>query len=265
MNENQTQVEELTTDEMESSEEAEPELEVQEEVQEETQEEFQNELQEEQEQTIDGGSISGMQHGDENGVVDEINSELPVNSTSIVNEQPAMIFYGLQEEVTAKELTNLRSEPSTEKGVETIVVAIKNGEIVTRTGINQDTGWSRLEYEGQTVYAVSNYLTDELVTTTAIQEPVISEAVLIQQDLNSVTTYDGRVVTFTNINDTVSPKNEVNLRGEPSTSAGNDTIHYLLKYGENVQRTGVSEQGWSRVVYNDEILYVITSYIYVIE
>ena len=246
---------------MESSEEVEPELEIQEEIE----EEMQSEIQEEQENTVDGGTIGGMQHGDEDGIVEETNSELPVNATSIVNEQPTMIFYGLQEEVTAKELTNLRSEPSTEKGDETIIAAIKNGEIVIRTGINHDTGWSRLEYEGQTVYAVSNYLTDELSITNVTQEPVLSNDVIVQQNLNSVTTYDGRVVTFTDINDIVSPKNEVNLRGEPSTSAGNDTIHYLLKYGENVQRTGVSEQGWSRVVYNEEILYVITSYIYVIE
>ena len=35
---------------------------------------------------------------------------------------------------------------------------LKNGEVVTRTGINHDLGWSRVEYNGQTLYCVSSYL-----------------------------------------------------------------------------------------------------------
>ena len=35
---------------------------------------------------------------------------------------------------------------------------MKNGEVVTRTGINRDVGWSRVEYNGQTLYCVSSYL-----------------------------------------------------------------------------------------------------------
>ena len=39
------------------------------------------------------------------------------------------------------------------------IEAIKNGEVVIRTGINRDLGWSRVEYNGQTLYCVSSYLT----------------------------------------------------------------------------------------------------------
>ena len=61
--------------------------------------------------------------------------------------------------VTAKEVTNLRSEPSTDQGSATVVTQISNGQNARRIGINAATGWSQLEYNGQVVYAVSQYLT----------------------------------------------------------------------------------------------------------
>lgn len=70
-----------------------------------------------------------------------------------------MTFDAADEYVTAKDVTNLRSEPSTEQGQLTVVTQLSNGQPVHRTGINAATGWSRLEYNGQVVYAVSQYLT----------------------------------------------------------------------------------------------------------
>lgn len=68
-------------------------------------------------------------------------------------------FETVNERVTAKEEVNLRTLPSTEHPDVKVVVKIKNGDIVTRTGINKDLGWSRVEYNGQTLYCVSSYLT----------------------------------------------------------------------------------------------------------
>ena len=39
-----------------------------------------------------------------------------------------------------------------------VVAVLHNGEYATRTGINEDYGWSRVEYNGQTLYAISSYL-----------------------------------------------------------------------------------------------------------
>ena len=39
-----------------------------------------------------------------------------------------------------------------------MVATIYSGDIVTRTGINEDVGWSRVEYNGQTLYCVSSYI-----------------------------------------------------------------------------------------------------------
>ena len=78
---------------------------------------------------------------------------------------------------------------------------------------------------------------------------------------NRLETLDGRVIIFTDCDDYISPKNYVNLRLEPSTSEGNATVHAQLNYGEVVHRTGYSaDAGWSRVEYNGQVVYVVTSY-----
>ena len=67
-------------------------------------------------------------------------------------------FKPVNEKVTPKISVNLRTLPSTEHKDAKVVVKIKHGEVVTRTGINEDVGWSRVVYNGQTLYCVSSYL-----------------------------------------------------------------------------------------------------------
>lgn len=67
------------------------------------------------------------------------------------------VYTPVNDRVTAKIETNLRSRPGTESD-DTVVGLLKNGEVLTRTAIG-DNGWSQLDYNGQTVYAVSSYLT----------------------------------------------------------------------------------------------------------
>lgn len=69
------------------------------------------------------------------------------------------VFTEVSESVTAKDVVNLRTLPSVTDENSQIVAQLKNGEVVTRTGINTDVGWSRVEYNGQTLYCVSSYLT----------------------------------------------------------------------------------------------------------
>ena len=63
--------------------------------------------------------------------------------------------------VTAKDKTNLRAAPSTKSK---IVATISNKTVVKRIGIGTN-GWSKLEYKGQTVYAITSYLTTDLTKT----------------------------------------------------------------------------------------------------
>lgn len=167
----------------------------------------------------------------------------------------AMKFTEQQDSVTPKDVVNLRSVPTT-TDEENIIVQCQNGEVLTRTGVNKDTGWSRIDYNGQTLYAVTQYLTTNLDYKPPVQA----------SNPNRVGTASGRVIIFSNCDDWISPKEYVNLRLEPSTDGGNDTVHCQLNYGEKAHRTGYSaDSGWSRVEYDGRVLYVVTSLMYVVD
>lgn len=69
------------------------------------------------------------------------------------------VFSPVNELVTPKIEVNLRSLPSVTNEDSKIIATIPNGEKITRTGINNELGWSRVVYKGQTLYCVSSYLT----------------------------------------------------------------------------------------------------------
>ena len=166
-----------------------------------------------------------------------------------------MTFDARQDSVTPKELVNLRSAPTT-KDPANIVTQAKNGEVLARTGINEDSGWSRIDYNGQTLYAVTQNLSIDLNYTPPVQAA----------DPNQLTTADGRVIVFKNCDEWVTPKEYANLRTEPSTSQGDYTVSCRLNYGERAHRTGWSEDtGWSRVEYNGQVLYVVSSLVFSVE
>lgn len=60
--------------------------------------------------------------------------------------------------VTAKDAVNLRNMPSVTDEASVVVVKLQHGEVVHRTGINNDVGWSRVVWNGQILYCVSSYL-----------------------------------------------------------------------------------------------------------
>ena len=69
-----------------------------------------------------------------------------------------LTFVPVEDTVTAKDVTNLRSEPSTAQGQATVVTQLRNGETAERIGREDTTGWSKLVYDGKIVYASTNYL-----------------------------------------------------------------------------------------------------------
>ncbi len=181
----------------------------------------------------------------------QVPEELPTN---IPQE---MTFQSAEESVTAKEKVNLRSKPQSDDD-SYIVAQINNGEVLSRVGINSATGWSKLEYNGQTVYAVSNYLTTDLD-----YKPV--DYSTPPKDPNTVVTSNNRTITFTNCDDIVTPKILVNVRVEPQTE-GDENIYTVLESGVQMHRTGYdTASGWSRVEYDDKVLYVVTSLVKVVE
>lgn len=158
------------------------------------------------------------------------------------------LFYSVDETVTAKDATNLRNVPS--QGADsTVMLTLQNGQTALRTGVS-DSGWSRLEYQGETYYAVSSLLTTDLT---------VKQPAPVEED-------DGIKTVFTPCEEQVSPKIEVNLRSIPSVTNAEASVVATAKYGEVFRRTGINtDLGWSRVEYNGQTLYCVSSYIYVIE
>lgn len=179
------------------------------------------------------GYSQSQQAVDENGAEQvEANVEVGVNFTEV------------EEQVTAKDEVNLRS--TMEQGSDdNIVGSMKNGETAVRTGVGNN-GWSRIIYNGQTVYCVSNYLTTDLSYVT------------LQETESEFKT------KFTDVSENVTAKEVTNLRNRPSVESPSEVIAEL-KNGEVIVRTGVSNEGWSRVEYNGQTLYCISSYLEVVQ
>lgn len=160
------------------------------------------------------------------------------------NVEVGVNFTEVEEQVTAKDEVNLRS--TMEQGSDdNIVGSMKNGETAVRTGVGNN-GWSRIIYNGQTVYCVSNYLTTDLSYVTP------------QENESEFKT------KFTDVSENVTAKEVTNLRNRPSVESPSEVIAEL-KNGEVIVRTGVSNEGWSRVEYNGQTLYCISSYLEVVQ
>lgn len=144
-----------------------------------------------------------------------------------------MIYTSVSETVTAKDVTNLRESASTDSN---IIGVLKNGETLKRTATGTN-GWSKLEYNGKTVFAVSSFLTTDLTYKPAVQDIVSGN-------------------TFTAASGEVTAKEEVNLRALPTTDS---EIIGVLKNGEFLERTAISDKGWTRLVFGGQTVYAVTS------
>ena len=164
----------------------------------------------------------------------ESNGSLSGETAAAASPDVGMVFTSVNDTVTAKDEVRLRDKPSQDTDA-TVIATLINGETITRTGTSS-SGWSRLVYNGQTVYAVTSYLTTDLTPATGFN------------------------TKFTDCNDTVTPKEEVNLRNKPSVTDADSVVVATAKKGEFFTRTGYNtEVGWSRVVYNGQTLYCVTS------
>ncbi len=178
------------------------------------------------------------------------------------NPEIGIRFTEVDETVTAKQETNLRNLPTTEGS--SVVVLLKNGENVQRTGIGSN-GWDRLVYNGQKVYAVHSFLTTDLTASLVGgadasgqngQETPDSEGEgnVAQNSSQGMDKVGG--MTFQAVSEAVTARDTVNLRDFPSTETGN--VVGTLRYGEAVVRTGISgsmDTGWSRLSVNGQTVY----------
>lgn len=171
-----------------------------------------------------------------NAVPDEGGTKVPAGQDIVSGNT----FTAISDKVTAKEYVNLRQLPTTNS---TVIGKLERGTYLERTATS-NKGWSRLLYNGQVVYAVTSYLTTE-----EVQEPVPPEEEEPQEK------EDG----FEAVDEQVTAKELTNLRTGPSTE-GTEVV-YALPHGEYVRRIGVHSNGWSKLEYNGQIVYAISSYL----
>lgn len=143
-------------------------------------------------------------------------------------------FTDVNETVYTTTRCNLRESYSTSSNK---VATVNTGTKLTRKGVG-DNGWSKCEYNGKTVYVSSQYLT----TTSpdgAEEEPKEDEK--------------DKEVVFKDTKENLYAKQSCNLRASWSTDS--EKVGYLLK-GQEVERTGYAENGWSRILYEGKTVYV---------
>lgn len=169
-------------------------------------------------------------------------------------------FVAVNQLVTAKKMVNLRKLPSVEHEDAVILDELNNGEIATCVGIS-DNGWSKLIYKGVTCYAVTSYLTE---VTDASAVPDGGE--LATQPTENIAEQIEIQTQFEFVDDKVTAKKAVNLRSLPSVDDPRCKIVAQLDNGVVIRRTGINHDvGWSRVDYNGQPLYCITSYLKVVK
>lgn len=155
-------------------------------------------------------------------------------------------FEEVNEQVTAKEETNLRNIPSQDTDSQ-VLRTLMNGEIVHRVAVSKN-GWSKLMIDGEYYYAVSNYLTTDLNYVAPPQEVYLPSE-------------NGIETQFVAVNQLVTAKKMVNLRKLPSVEHEDAVVLYELDNGEIASRVGISDNGWSKLIYKGVTCYAVTSYL----
>lgn len=152
------------------------------------------------------------------------------NTNNNNNNNNQVTFSDVNETVYTTERVNLRKSYSTSSDK---ISTLSKDTKLTRNGVSSN-GWSRVNYNGQTGYVFSQYLTTKAETPKE-EKPEEKE------------------MKITEVKETMYASQNCNLRKSWTTDS--EKAGYLTK-GQEVTRTGVVENGWSRIQYNGNTVYV---------
>ncbi len=148
--------------------------------------------------------------------------------------------------VTAKEYVNVRSSmDSTDDS--NIMGQLTSSDVVTRISVGGN-GWSKIEFNGGEGYVITSLITTEVST----EPEVPAEA------------DDSFETEFETVSEVVTAKEMTNLRNMPSVTDEASEVIAVLYNGDTATRTGISDEGFSRVEYQGQVLYCISSYLEVV-
>jgi len=163
-----------------------------------------------------------------------------------VDVEAMLDFEEVSDQVTAKQETNLRSIPSQDED-SVVLRTLLNGEVAQRISVSKN-GWSKLVLDGNVYYAVTNYLTTDL----AYKAPLVEEYLPSEMGIQT---------QFVGVNQLVTAKQRVNLRKLPSVEHEEAIVLDELNNGEIATCVGVSDNGWSKLIYKGVTCYAVTSYL----
>ena len=155
-------------------------------------------------------------------------------------------FEEVSDQVTAKKETNLRNIPSQEEDSQ-VLRTLLNGEIAQRIAVSSH-GWSKLVIDGNVYYAATNYLTSDLAYTAPPEIEILPSE-------------NGIQTQFVAANQLVTAKQRVNLRKLPSVEHEDAVVLDELDHGEVATCVGVSDNGWSKLIYKGVTCYAVTQYL----
>ena len=116
------------------------------------------------------------------------------------------------------------------------VVGTVNRQVRVDVTGHCNNGWDRITFDGKDAYVYGSYLTAQANESTSTDNKVESQKVKLKE-----------------VNETVYAKTDATVRAGYSTSA---KPIGALKAGAAVVRTGVCDNGWSRIRYNDRVAFV---------
>lgn len=136
-----------------------------------------------------------------------------------------------------------------------------NGATSSSTDNSQDTSTPAatepVDTSSQT-QEVEKTTPDTAETTPVSQEETQQEVQLTAQPQEQTPASEEVGPKFTEVNETVYATTSVNVRS--SYSAASDKVG-SLSAGASATRTGVGDNGWSRIVYGDSVAYVSSDYL----
>ena len=145
-----------------------------------------------------------------------------IKTTAQNNQAPKEpTFTDVNETVYTKDSCNVRESYSTDSKK---ITKLEKGRKLKRIGVG-DNGWSKVEYNGKTVYISSQFLTTEKPPDPKFKE----------------------------VNEVMYAGQECNVR--KSFTIDSDKVGYL-KLGDEVKVTGIGDNGWSKIEYKGEVAYV---------
>ncbi len=111
-----------------------------------------------QEQEEKAESVAGSEAEDSSESTAASEAESDDANRVSTKDGRVIVFTNCDDFVSPKEYVNLRLEPSTSEGNATVHCRLNYGETVHRTGISEDSGWSRVEKDGVVCYVVTSYV-----------------------------------------------------------------------------------------------------------